>query len=188
VVDYRYNREGETDMKNNLWFISDTHFNHSNILNFQDKNGKKFRGDIFSSVEEMNEIMIQNWNSLVKPQDKIYHLGDVFFGSQTEANKILSRLNGKKRLILGNHDKLNKHSILLNHFEKIMMWWPHERMIFSHVPLAKDQMRTRSGDAFNVHGHIHQNESPSKFHCNVSVEKTNFSPVHFDELVKRLPW
>lgn len=172
-------------MSKNIWFISDTHFNHTNILSFEDKDGKKFRGNIFSSVTDMNETMIRNWNSVVGINDKVYHLGDVFFGNESDADKILSRLNGKKRLILGNHDKINRHSILLKHFEKIMMWWPHEKILFSHVPMAKDQMRTRSGDSFNVHGHIHQNNSPSVFHHNISVEKTNFTPVHLDELRKK---
>jgi len=168
----------------NLWFISDTHFNHSSMLGFTDKDGKRFRGDRFSSVEEMNEVMIDNWNKLIKPYDKVYHLGDVYFGDDNDANKILSRLNGHKRLILGNHDTLNRHSILLKHFDKIMMWWPFEKIIFSHIPLAKDQMRTRSGDSINVHGHIHQNDSPTELHHNICVEKTDFTPVHLDDIIK----
>lgn len=88
----------------NIWIISDTHFNHKNILGFTDSEGKKFRGDLFKDVSDMNEQMIYNWNSVIKPEDKVYHLGDVYFGSQPEADAILSRLMGKKRLIVGNHD------------------------------------------------------------------------------------
>lgn len=167
-----------------IWFISDTHFNHANILKFEDENGKKFRGDRFSSLEEMNEIMIQNWNSCIKHQDKVYHLGDVYFGRDEDADKILSRLNGKKRLVLGNHDKINKHSILLNHFEKVLMWWPFENMVFTHVPIPRDQMRTRSGEGFNFHGHIHQNPAPTEFHHCLCVEHTNYLPVHMDQVRK----
>lgn len=167
-----------------IWFISDTHFNHANILKFTDKNNNHFRGDLFKSVDEMNETMINNWNEVVKPSDKIYHLGDVYFGREDDSNNILKRLNGKKRLILGNHDNLNRQSILFSHFQKIKLWWPFENMIFTHIPLAKEQMKTRSGDAVNFHGHIHQNDSPTKFHYNLCVEKIGYKPIHIDDLRK----
>jgi len=167
-----------------IWFISDTHFNHSNILNFTDSEGKKFRGDIFSDTEHMNETMIENWNKMVKPTDKIYHLGDVYFGNDQAANNILRRLNGHKRLIIGNHDKVHKKSILLDHFDSVKMWWPFEGMIFTHVPIPRLHMRTRSGSGFNFHGHTHQNPPATEFHFNLSVERINFTPIHLDELKK----
>jgi calcineurin-like phosphoesterase family protein len=149
-----------------------------------DKNGNKFRGDIFSSVEHMNETMILNWNRVVKPQDKVYHLGDVYIGGTEEkVNNILARLNGKKRLIMGNHDKItSQYSPLVKHFEKIIMWWPFERYIFTHVPLGENQLIQRRGKKFNFHGHIHQNIQESENHGNLSVENINYTPVHFDEL------
>lgn len=167
-----------------IWFISDTHFNHTNILSFTDNDGNRFRGSVFKDVDDMNEIMIQNWNNHIKPNDKVYHLGDVYFGQENAADKILSRLNGNKRLVLGNHDKITKQSVLLNHFQKIIMWWPFEGMIFSHVPLPIEQMKTRKGEAMNFHGHIHQNKSPTKRHFNLSVENINYTPMHLDEILK----
>ena len=74
----------------NLFVISDTHFGHANII--------KYCNRPFSSVEEMNERMIENWNSVVTVQDHVYHLGDVYFGNET--SNFFHRLNGKKRLIL----------------------------------------------------------------------------------------
>lgn len=167
-----------------IWVYSDLHLNHANILKFEDEFGKKFRGDIFSSVEEMNETIIENHNAVVKTQDKYYNLGDVFFGNAIAADGLLSRLNGHGRLILGNHDIINSQSPLLKHFEKIQLWWMYENLIFSHMPLREDQMRTRSKrDPINVHGHIHQNDAPTNRHINVCVEKTNYKPIHIDELI-----
>jgi len=71
-------------MARDIWVISDTHFDHANILNFTDKVGKPTRN--FADVDEMNETMIANWNSVVKPGDKVYHLGDVLFGTQTRVD------------------------------------------------------------------------------------------------------
>ena len=63
--------------RNNVWVISDTHFGHKNILSFKDKDtGDAIRGKVFSSIDEMDETLIDNWNRVVKPGDKIYHLGD----------------------------------------------------------------------------------------------------------------
>ena len=80
-------------MAGDIWVISDTHFNHSNILTFSDKVGNPVRA--FSSVEEMNEIMIDRWNSVVKPGDKVYHLGDVLFGDKEAFSRLWPRLNGR---------------------------------------------------------------------------------------------
>ena len=71
----------------NIWLISDTHFFHSNILKFTDDNGELIRGKLFDTVEQMNECMLDNWNSVVKPGDIVYHLGDVMMGNKEEFKK-----------------------------------------------------------------------------------------------------
>lgn len=170
----------------NIWVISDTHFNHANILGFLDSNGKKFRGDRFKDVTEMNETIIENWNKVVRPEDKIYHLGDVYFGAQQDADKILSRLMGKKRLIVGNHDTIyGKGNVLHKHFQKLYMWrlFKEFNMLLSHVPIHRDSFRKVE---YNVHGHIHQQNSPSKDYINVCVEKTDYKPVHIEDVIKSL--
>ena len=140
----------------NYWFISDTHFNHKAILGFKDNGGHQQRP--FATVEEMNEVMIENWNKVVKPQDKIYHLGDVCMGAKTEIDGILSRLNGKKRLIFGNHD-CGKEKHLAPYFEKIHgvrhLNIKGFKCVLSHVPIHESCLE-RFG--VNVHGHIHSNE------------------------------
>ena len=167
-----------------IFVVSDTHFNHTNILKFLDAKGKVFRP--FTCVEEMNETMISRWNSVVHDQDIIYHLGDVYLTDGKGANAILHRLRGRKRLLLGNHDN-GCDQILHRHFQKIGIWrqWPEHGLIFSHMALHPDSLRLhRAGvDAVNVHGHIHQNDSPPGPYINVSVEKTNWGPVAFEDLL-----
>ena len=78
-----------------IFFTADTHFGHTNIL--------KLCNRPFDSIEEMNEAMISNWNDRVKGTDTVYIVGDMFFRCE-DAETVLKRLRGKKRLIVGNHD------------------------------------------------------------------------------------
>ena len=82
------------------FFTSDTHFGHQNII--------KYANRPFASVSHMNEALIANWNAVVGMDDEVYHLGDVALGPWTEWDKILTRLNGYKILVVGNHDRIFK--------------------------------------------------------------------------------
>lgn len=170
-----------------IWLISDTHFNHANILGFTDKNGRRFRGALFEDVHHMNETMVERWNARIKPQDKVYHLGDVFFGPRPEADRLLARLNGKKRLILGNHDVVygTKGNPLQHHFQKIYLWrvFREFNMVLTHIPIMRENFR--SNVEYNVHGHIHQNAPVDTVHINVCVEQTDYAPVHIEDVIKR---
>jgi calcineurin-like phosphoesterase family protein len=168
--------------------ISDTHFNHANILGFKNADGSSVRD--FSSVEEMNEIMIERWNSVVKPGDIIYHLGDVFFGSKDWFKENWPRLNGSKRLIPGNHDDIPFLSSGA-FFKKVVMWRMFSDLGFllTHVPVHESTLREgRFGSVpmVNIHGHIHGNSSPSPKYINVSVEKINYTPISLEELRDRI--
>ena len=176
-------------MARDIWVISDTHFNHVNILNFTDAEGRPTRGDRFANVDEMNEAMMDNWNSVVKPGDKVYHLGDVLFGE----NKLdwirtnFPKLNGQKRLIVGNHDNI-KMMAESGVWGKIDLWrmFPEFGLLLTHVPVHNSTLgeshRFGEGSMVNVHGHIHQNPSPTEFHRCVSVEQINYTPVNIEEL------
>ena len=172
-----------------IWFVSDTHFNHANILNFKDDKGNLIRPG-FKDVDHMNNVMIDNWNKVVKPQDKIYHLGDVSFGNGDLMIAILKRLNGHKRLVMGNHDI---YDILYyaEYFEKVSSWRQFMDMpkpfVCTHYPLHPGSFEYR-GAVWNVHGHIHQNvvmksSVPDNRYINICVEKTNYTPIHLDELM-----
>lgn len=160
-----------------LWYISDSHFGHASILSFTNRTtGFKVRPE-FSSVEEMNETMISAWNSVVKPEDKIYHLGDFCFVQ--DFVQFVSRLNGHKRLILGNHDRVTaKH---FQYFEKISESMQMNDVVFSHRPIFlndADEIRVK----YNVHGHIHERVIPDDRYLNISVEQTNYRPLNLDEI------
>jgi calcineurin-like phosphoesterase family protein len=187
-------------MAKDIWVISDTHLFHRNILNFTDSLGRKIRP--FSSIGEMNEKILDRWNSVVKPGDKVYHLGDVTLGYADEFKSFWPKLNGSKRLIVGNHDDI-KFLSSGGFFEKVLLWkvWPEYRMVFSHIPLhpSNATMYLKTGDyvegdvgskqvqMFNVHGHIHQNKSPDGPYFNVSCEAINYTPMHIEDLLTYAP-
>lgn len=169
----------------NIFVISDTHLNHANILNFTRPDGSKVR--TFSDVYDMNETMIERWNAVVRPQDKVYHLGDVYFGNEEEASVLLRRLNGHKRLVVGNHDRLNSKA-LANNFEKISMWrmFRDKGLLLTHVPVHESTLgedRFDKKKMINVHGHIHANEAPSENHVCVCVEHTDYFPVNIESFI-----
>ena len=165
----------------NIFFISDTHFGHANFLTFQDVNGAVIRP--FSSVEEMDEHMIERWNAVVRDGDKVYHLGDVSFDRAGFA-ATMSRLKGSKRLILGNHDDIKRFR-MYEHFKKIALWriFKEHDFVASHVPLPPDQFRKVG---YNLHGHIHEKPEPSGRHICVCVERTDYTPVHLDEILAEI--
>lgn len=169
----------------NIWFTSDTHFFHANILGFKNSDGSPVRP--FKSVKEMHEVMIQNWNSVVKPQDHVWHLGDVTFYYGKGFNELMSRLNGKKRMLVGNHDKLRPQNFLAlsNHFEKIEYWRGFKEGNFTctHMPHPLGSLRD---GAFNVHGHTHGRCLSDPHYINVCVEVRNFTPVHYDTILSEI--
>ena len=162
-----------------IWVISDTHFNHENII--------QYCGRPFANADLMNECLVDNWNEVVKPQDKVYHLGDVYMGSSPEHPfSILSKLNGKKRLILGNHDS-GRDQNLLKAFQKIDVWrmFPEFGLLLTHVPVHESTLqkgRFRERGLLNVHGHIHTNPSPEGPYRCVCVEHIDYRPINIEEL------
>lgn len=155
-----------------IFLISDTHFNHGNIIKYCDRP--------FATSSEMDWAMVEKWNEVVRPQDHVWHLGDVYFkASKGYIENILGSLNGKKRLVLGNHDN-GQDQILHRHFEKIVLWrdFRDHGLLASHVPLHPNSVI--SGRT-NIHGHIH-NKKPEPGNICVSVEWTDYKPVHIEEV------
>lgn len=141
----------------------------------------------------MDETLVDNWNSLVNDEDIVYHLGDVYMGNRDGyVQTLLSRLKGRKRLILGNHDN-GKDQILQKAFQKISVWrmFTEFGLLLTHVPIHESALfRGKTGrepepkKLLNIHGHIHTNRSPSKDHRCVCVEQTNYTPINIEELRK----
>lgn len=172
-----------------IFFVSDTHFDHANILTFQRANGTPLRA--FDSVEAMNETMIARWNAVVRPQDHIYHLGDVTMArgkATTHIDSIMARLNGHKRICLGNHDQLAS-AWYLKWFEKVKAYNVLDGFIFTHIPVHLQSLGRWKA---NVHGHLHANHVMlSPFHqdsryINVCVEQTDYTPVSLEDLKSRI--
>lgn len=162
----------------NVFVISDTHFNHKNVILFSSRP--------FQTVEEMNEAMVENWNRVVKSNDIVYHLGDVYFGKAEKAEPYIARLNGRKKLILGNHDDV-KCSVLNKHFEKMKMWSQKFEygLVLTHTPLHSDSWELTGDEHINVHGHIHEKKIRGDRHINVCVEHINYTPIAIEEIAKR---
>lgn len=155
-------------MSKDIWIISDTHFGHDNII--------KYCNRPFENVETMNEYMIEKWNSIIKDEDKVYHLGDVYF----KDSSMLSKLNGKKRLILGNHDN-GKDQKLNSVFQKIISYrmMGEFGIILSHIPIHEGSIKE---GWINVHGHIHDKPVPTMRHRNVCVEELDYRPINIEDL------
>ena len=167
------------------WLVSDTHFGHEKTCTvFKRDDGTPLRP--FNSVEEMDEEMVKRWNDRVRPKDKVYHLGDVVINRKFLS--ILSRLNGDKVLIRGNHDifKLEDYT---KYFRDIRGYHVMNGMILSHVPVHPESLG-RFG--VNIHGHLHYQRVKTnndgidtRYHC-VCVEQTDYAPISFEEVSKRI--
>lgn len=133
----------------NIFFTSDFHFSHKNLYGFVNSDGERERP--FDNVEECEELIIKNWNMVVRPQDKVYILGDVCF-NRTEGDRILPRLVGKKCLIKGNHDNFQL-DWYRKYFYDVRGCGHLENFFYSHVPVHPD---SKSRFKMNLHGHLHR--------------------------------
>ncbi|MBR6665540.1 MAG: metallophosphoesterase [Lachnospiraceae bacterium] len=157
------------------FFIADTHFSEENIMKYENRP--------FASVEDMDEQMIERWNARVCEEDLIYVLGD--FGATGREQEYLSRLNGNKYLVKGNHDVEENEYYRKAGFQEVYdcpilleSFW-----ILSHEP----QYVNENMPYANLFGHVHNSplfKDFSRQHYCVSVERTEFAPISFEE-VKR---
>lgn len=170
----------------NVFLVSDTHFGHNGVCHFLREDGvTKLRP--WNDSVEMDEAMVEAWNETVRPNDKVYHLGDVVINRK--ALKTLSRLNGDKVLIKGNHDifRMEEYS---QYFRDIRGYHVVNGMILSHIPVHEESLG-RFG--VNIHGHLHErrvmktgtNTIDPRYHC-VCVEQTDFRPIAFETLIQRI--
>jgi calcineurin-like phosphoesterase family protein len=171
-----------------VFLVSDTHFGHAGVCRFTRDDGvTKLRP--WTDPEEMDEAMVKAWNERVKPTDKVYHLGDVVINRK--ALSIMSRLNGDKVLIRGNHD-IFRDDEYRKYFRELRAYHVMNGMILSHIPIHSDSLG-RFGT--NIHGHLHANrvmaevwgehKIDTRYHC-VCVEQTDFAPILFEDVIKRI--
>lgn len=160
------------------FFTSDTHFGHRNILKFEAANRP------FASIEGHDEELVRRWNAVVGPRDEVWHLGDV--AMPRAALSVLGRLNGRKRLVMGNHDH-HPVSEYLRWFEEVrgcVNW--RGGTVLTHVPVHPDQLAPRW--RLNLHGHLHSRTvldaegRPDPRYVNVAVERWGLAPVAAEEI------
>lgn len=176
----------------NIWFSSDPHLGHANILTFKREDGTPTR--VFKDIDHHDEYLIERHNSVVKPQDKWYCLGDVAMNHKKFLSKI-ERFNGHKRLVLGNHDAASSKEYL-KYFEELYSIRVLDHIAFTHIPIHPESLGRFTA---NVHGHIHHQESPKGLYfkgnkkafqqryINVSMEALNdYTPVSLEEIKQRV--
>ena len=172
-------------MASEIWLTSDSHFFHANMYTFLNPDGTRVRGQ-FADAAEGDAYMIAAWNQVVKPEDHVWHLGDVTLdrssGDIWKLEKVMKSLHGHKRLILGNHDHYDVRVYRNVGFEKVKGSHRFGGLVYSHIPLHPESIADHRVLA-NVHGHIHARHAfPGKY-INVCVEHTRYAPVHVDEVI-----
>lgn len=161
-----------------IFVTADHHFNHRGVLGMCQRP--------FASVEEMNEFLVQAWNSVVGPRDEVWHLGDFALGGTAdELAAIFKRLRGRKILVRGNHDKekvlkLGWHSV--NDLARPKL--DGSRWVFCHYP-----MRAWAG-AFrgsrHCFGHVHGLLPDTAQSCDVGVDRWGYRPAALEEIRERM--
>jgi len=169
----------------NIWFTSDWHLGHANII--------KHCGRPFKDLNEMNETIIENYNSLVKPDDVVYNLGDLFFKtSYWYCHNLLGRFNGKIRVVVGNHDKKGrldnfvKDGLIQSVNDVLGMDIDKQYIWLSHYP-HRSWNRSFHG-SLHFHGHVHSRSNVCVYRnsIDVGVDAWKFKPVNFDEIVEKV--
>jgi calcineurin-like phosphoesterase family protein len=180
------------------FLVSDTHFGHVGVCKFTHPDDPSVKLRPWDTPEEMDEEMIRRWNDRVRPNDKVYHLGDVVINRK--ALPTLARLNGDKVLIRGNHD-IFRDTEYREYFRELRAYHVLNGMILSHIPVHEASLG-RFG--VNIHGHLHAtrvkkawgvaartgevlygSEPDVRYHC-VCVEQTDFAPILLEDVYKRI--
>lgn len=177
----------------NLFFTSDTHFWHSNII--------KYCNRPFMDVEEMNEEIIKRWNNKIEKDDLVFHLGDFAFCGPSQYKTLLERLNGKITLVLGNHDWRNIKEGYMSKFngiyQQLRIKVDNQRIYLNHFPFLCYEGSYRG--VWQLFGHVHSGPYnnggglddprlkmllPGQY--DVGVDNNNFTPISYKELCTKV--
>ncbi len=168
-----------------VWFTSDLHFGHQNIIQYCDRP--------WSTAEQMDAALIENWNARVGPDDVVYVLGDMFWCDARRAIEILRRLHGVKRIVLGNHDQLvRKDDSVRKLFDAILPDLHEEsidgtHVVMCHYPLLSWNRAFRGG--YMLHGHSHNTipfRAESGRRLDIGVDAQGYAPISWNEVRKTL--
>lgn len=174
-----------------LFFTSDHHFFHKNIIQYCNRP--------FSDIQEMHRELIKRWNDTIAPRDTVYVLGDFCFGKSTALIETAKKLNGRKILIRGNHDKQKLHALNEAFFDvhdELTINLGGKAWKLSHYPYIPDENEILAGKEYRflekrpkkttpylLHGHVHQAWKCKDDMINVGVDVWNFFPVSETQLL-----
>ena len=169
-----------------IWLTSDCHFNHKNIIPYEPESRP------FNSIQEMNEIIISNWNSVVKETDEVWVLGDFFMGMLTEIEPILKRLNGKIHLVRGNHDQKNRIKIYeengIDIHDIAYLQYKGRYFILCHFPNESEEFVRMvvedNSEVVWLYGHVHS-KAPKGYvngTYHVGVDTNNLTPISIQQI------
>lgn len=168
----------------NVFFASDHHFGHNNVLKYCDRP--------YPNVELMRDCFIGNHNKTVGADDITVFVGDVsFLDSHIKVNDILNQMNGYKILVLGNHD-IERDRYLQYAFDEICVVKAFQHthngvdinFALTHYPFT-NVPEDMSFNTISIHGHIHDKISKEYHQINVSVEAINYKPIHFNDILTK---
>lgn len=184
-----------------VFFTSDTHFGHSNILKFQAETRP------FTSIEEHDAELIRRWNEKVGKEDIVFHLGDFCFAGKDRAREIISQLNGHIYLCIGNHD-WNNTDVYRELFEDVQQQYvlrvpsTNTFIYLNHFPYlcfpGATPMYNKTTNVFQIFGHCHSSEltnnadtlrlktMQSKSQYDVGCDNNNCTPINWFEIVPKL--
>ena len=171
-----------------IWLTSDTHFSHDKEFLYGPRG--------FTNVKDMNMAIVENWNSVVKPDDEVWHLGDMALGDIDDACKYINQLNGTIRWIQGNHCTEKKIGKIIEECPAVWeIGWAYQIKIgkhsiyMSHYPTLTANFDDKhfSQHVIALHGHTHQQTNwlqlTNPFTYHVGMDSHNCTPVHIDEVI-----
>lgn len=171
-----------------IWYTADHHFNHHNII--------EYTGRPFKTVAEMDRVLIEAWNSCVRPGDFVFHLGDFCFHKRDDPAEYLNKLNGTVCLICGNHDRKRVWRRMPFSCERMEAYIGEFHCLLNHRPLYPRGSKDPFCDSqpgldpanydFVISGHIHQKRLWSGNSLNVGVDMHDFKPLSEVEVVALL--
>ena len=171
------------DSPSKYYLITDTHFFHDKMTLYCDR------------PPDFNRIIINQWRNTVKPQDVVFHLGDVIWGSQDQLISVMNQLPGTKILIRGNHDRNHSNNWFIKAgFAAVVEKVQVSGAILSHFPAALTAEEIERG-YINIHGHFHNNP-PEKWekeqkkkitenHYILVLENVGYMPISLESAQKR---
>lgn len=158
-----------------IWFTADMHFGHKNII--------KYCNRPFDTVEQMDAVLIDNWNRRVAPDDHVYVVGDFTF-NRNRVPAYLERLLGKKTLIVGNHDKDPDVSLGWHDVKSYHEMYHHNKFIVLCHYAMRVWNKSHHG-SYMLYGHSHGGLPGNGNSLDVGVDCWDYSPVSFSEIMKK---